>query len=128
MRKLVQAAIAACCVGFTSLAAAPAYADVTPDDPDLRCAAVGLMIASSGDQTTQMAGSMIAVHYVGKLQGRDPAIDLEEELFQLSLVITEAEFAVEQRRCGAEFQRLGQNMITMGNNLQRRARELESAN
>lgn len=128
MKKLVQGAIAACCVGVTLFASAPAFAEITPSDPDLRCAAVGLMIASTGDQSTQVAGSMIAVHYIGKLQGREPSIDLEEELFQLSRVITQAELATEQQRCSAAFQQLGQSMITMGNNLQRRARETDSAN
>jgi hypothetical protein len=117
----------ACGFGL-GLFATPAAADVATDDPDLRCAAIGLMLAASSDEAQQNAGTMIAVHYIGKLQGRDQSIDLEEELFQFSLVATEVGMAADQVRCGTEFQTLGYDMIRMGENLQRRARQLEGAN
>jgi hypothetical protein len=126
MRALRFKIIAACLVA--ALAPQPARADVANFDPDLRCAAIGFAAVGGATEQQRSSGMLVAAYYVGKLQGRNPAINLEEELYQLSQRMTQADIAAEAARCGQEFEALGRSMIEMGNNLQRRAREAPGAN
>lgn len=129
MRILTAKLIAAACF-IAALAPQAARADVANFDPDLRCAAIGFAIVGGPNATDQQraSGMLVAAYYVGKLQGRNPAINLEEELYQLSLHMTQADIATESGRCGQEFEALGRSMIEMGANLQRRVREAPTPN
>jgi hypothetical protein len=114
--------IAAVCALSVSTAAAQ---DLPANELDLRCATVGLSLAGSPQSTEQVrgAGTMIAIHYIGKIYGRTPDIDLEAALVRLSESMTPAELDAERIRCGTEFQVLGNALTAMGERMQRRARE-----
>jgi hypothetical protein len=123
MAKLTLAAIAAACA--LSFAAAATAQDISGNEADLRCATVGLTLAGSPQSNEQMrdAGTMIAIHYIGKVYGRSPEIDLEDEVLRLTRTMTPEDLESERIRCGTEFQALGASLIAMGESMQRRAAE-----
>lgn len=86
------------------------------------------MTATATTDEERNAGTMIAIYYVGKIEGRSPDIDLEEELFQLTQRMTMDEIFAERQRCSAEVQTMGRSLVEMGQNLQVRERDAETQN
>jgi len=119
--KLFAAAVIASVTAVT-----PAAAQTDPAlDADLRCALVGLSLAGLNGATPeqQQAGTLVSLFYIGRLQGRAPSINLESEIEALSGRVTPTEMQAEGQRCGAEMTAVGQSLIAMGQNMQRRAQE-----
>jgi len=116
-------AVGAALFAFGFAVAAPSHAQtLSPQEGDLRCAAFGLALAGMPNAPAQQqsGGTMIAIYYIGRVEGRDPSINLEDALFELSQRVSYAELENERQRCAAEFQATGQRLTTMGTNLQRR--------
>jgi len=107
---------------LAALAPNSARADVRAFDPDLRCAAIGFAIVGGATATDQQrnGGMLIAAYYVGRLQGRNAATNLEEDLYQLTLQMTPEDLSSDGARCGAEFEALGRSLMEMGADLQQR--------
>jgi hypothetical protein len=129
MRTLGHRLIIAACF-LTALTPQSARADVAAFDPDLRCAAIGFAMTGRPDATEEQrnVGMMIAAHYVGRLQGHSPTLDIEDQLFQLSQHLTPADLAAETTRCGDEIQALGRSLMEIGDNLRQRRLEAPGAN
>jgi hypothetical protein len=85
---------------------------------DLRCVAVGIRSAALPDSHQKSAGLLMALHFIGRVDGRDPTIDLEARLSEQLSKMTAADFTTEAARCGntlsskgAQITRLGQDLI-----------------
>lgn len=100
--------------------AASANAQVTGHNPnDLKCAVVGLTIAGTAGANAQQqqAGTLIALYYLGRVQGAEPAADLQALITREAEALTVATLDAERVRCGQEFAAMGQAMVQMGENM-----------
>ncbi len=123
MKNLKLVAAVALFAAAMAFAARSQAQTLSRQELDLRCAAVGLALAGAPNAPVeqQTGGTMIAIYYIGRVEGRDPNINLEDALFELSQRVSMADLDNERPRCGAEFQATGQRLVTMGANLQRRS-------
>lgn len=108
---------------FAGAATAARAADPTPAPAsapasDLRCLAVASILASNSDPNLKNAGVMAALYYLGKLDGREPGLDLEARLKQEFTQLTPQEIQPEGMRCGAELAARGKAMTEIGARLQ----------
>ena len=97
--------------------AAPANAQVAGHNPnDLKCAVVGLTIAGTAGANAQQqqAGTLIALYYLGRVQGAEPAVDLQALITREAEALTIATLETERVRCAQEFSAMGQAMVRMG--------------
>lgn len=85
---------------------------------DIRCVAVGIRSAALPDSHQKSAGLLMALYFIGRLDGRDPALDLEARLREQLAKMTAADFTTEAARCGntlstkgAQITRLGQDLL-----------------
>jgi len=69
---------------------------------DLRCFVVALNAAASDDSTQKAAGTMMAVYYMGRLDGGTPNLDLKTRLVEEIRKMTPERFKAEAMRCGAD--------------------------
>jgi hypothetical protein len=109
---LAAAALAA------SLAATGAQAADTDTTSDVRCMVVAAAMAQNTDPNVQNVGLMAGLYYLGKLDGRDPRLDLEARLKQELAQMKPAEMVAEAQRCGAQLTARGKAMTEIGARLQ----------
>lgn len=107
------------------MSCALATAEALPnDDPeltaDLRCLAIAFNMAGSQDAQLRQAGTLAAYYYLGKIDGRAPALDLEDAIHQANFSPSAAQFAAEAQRCGGELQIRGHEITEIGLRLQQR--------
>lgn len=102
---------------------APAKADPVRDD--VRCFIVALQAMDSSDAATKMAGTMAQNYWMGRIDGHQPEIDLENMvLAEIPEVSKPGVFESEALRCGTEMQVRGAEVQKIGRNIQRRAMEM----
>ena len=84
---------------------------------DVRCVAVGIRSAVLPDSNQNSAGLLMALYFIGRLDGRDPKLDLEASLSEQLAKMTAADFRTEAARCGngltikgAQITRVGQDL------------------
>lgn len=120
--RALRCVLAAAAIWAAGAGLSQAQTVVSPDDPDLRCAVIGLAIAGmgAGDNQQMQAGTLIALYYIGRLEGRVPGLDLEESIFAVSQNLSPAQIDAERLRCAGEVQAMGETMTDIGRNLQRR--------
>lgn len=119
MRLLQFLFIGALTAGFF---ATEARADDAATEADIQCLVVGLRMASMTDPTVKTAALPTALYYFGKLDGRDPNLDLETKVIELVEKMTDDEFRTYARRCGAELQNRGAKITEMGDDIIRKAK------
>ena len=85
---------------------------------DVRCVAVGIRSAALPDSHQKSAGLLMALYFIGRLDGRDPKLDLEAMLSEQLSKMTAADFTTETARCGnsltakgAQITRVGQDLL-----------------
>ena len=87
---------------------------------DTRCVIVGWNLSKSPDHAVRTASAILAIYYIGRLEGRNPKLELEnrilDEMFKLSL----ADIQAESRRCGDAMTTKGRFISEMGENLTKR--------
>src|ERR1700685_3052113 len=67
---------------------------------DVRCVAVGIRSAELPDSRQKSTGLLMALYFIGRLDGRDPKLDLEAMLSAQLSKMTAADFTAEAARCG----------------------------
>lgn len=85
-------------LGALPLAALAQDADTVAD---VRCVAVGMRNAALPDSREKSTGLLMALYFIGRLDGRDPKLDLEASLEAQLSKMTAADFAAEGARCGS---------------------------
>ncbi|MBN8606041.1 MAG: hypothetical protein J0L81_03915 [Caulobacterales bacterium] len=116
---MMRMMLAAVTIGLAAFAA-PANAQVTGHNPnDLKCAVVGLTIAGTAGANAQQqqAGTLIALYYLGRVQGAEPAADLQALITREAEALTLATLETERMRCATEFSAMGQAMVRMGESM-----------
>ena len=95
----------------------PAMAQDADAVADIRCVAVGIRWAALPDSHQKSAGLLMALHFIGRLDGRDPNIDLEARLAEQLAKMTAADFTTEAARCGNTLSTKGAQITHLGQDL-----------
>lgn len=90
---------------------------------DVRCAAVGMKLGTSDDPKVKNSALMLTIYFLGKLDGRDPHLDLESAFVREILHMTASDFASEQARCGQALAARGQTLVVLGQALVKRGQQ-----
>ena len=101
-----------------SVCAAPAHS-LSPDlTVDIRCfvAAINLMQATP-DSTARSAAFSSALYYLGRLDGRNPTLNLEELIVAESQKMTQSDIRSELQRCGKALSARGTVVTVIGQKL-----------
>jgi hypothetical protein len=113
---LISAAIM---LGVALGSGAAAQSDETMDD--VRCLVVGLKLAQSPIDTIRSASVLMTIYYMGRLEGRDPKLDLQSRIADQVLQMSTLDVQSETRRCSAGLKAKGEAIAEMGKNLPQRA-------
>lgn len=89
-------------------------------DADLRCLVASLTLVNSSNPQQRQAGMGSFSYWLGRVDGAQPDIDLEERIATLSQQMTGEDVAREMVRCGTELMARGQEIQRIGNRLQSR--------
>jgi hypothetical protein len=84
---------------------------------DVRCVAVGIRDAELPNSTQKATGTLLVLYFLGRLDGRNPTLDLEKLLAEQIAKMTEADYATESRRCGQILATKGAQITHLGEDL-----------
>jgi hypothetical protein len=84
---------------------------------DVRCVAVGIRSAELPDSRQKSTGLLMALYFIGRLDGRDPKLDLEAMLSAQLSKMTAADFTAEAARCGNSLASKGAQITHVGQDL-----------
>jgi len=102
-----------------------ACADETETAGDARCFIVGIQMSRAADASQQNAGLLLALYYLGRLDGMVPKVDLEELLAKETPAMAElAEFKKEAVRCGKALSEKGVAIQQIGQHLTLRGQKM----
>jgi len=79
-------------------------------------------LSEEAAQTTALLGTM---YFMGKLEGRDPRLNIENAMVAEATKMTVEQLQSELIRCGGEMRSIGQKWDDIGKNLVRRGQELQ---
>lgn len=88
---------------------------------DVRCVVVALRMAEMAEPQRRVAGTMLALYYLGRLDGRVPDNELEGLIERETGKMTEAEFRANAVRCGKALALKGQEIQKIGAELSSKA-------
>lgn len=100
-----------------TLMSLPVMAQDADNVADIRCVVVGIRSAALPDSHQKSAGLLMALYFIGKLDGRDPNIDLEARLSEQLAKMTAADFTTEAARCGNSLSTKGAQITHVGQDL-----------
>jgi hypothetical protein len=104
-------------------AAAPAAAQDAENSADIRCALAAMaMVGATQDATMKQQATMAALYYVGRLDGRNPNLDLEARLRQEMAKMAPQELAGEAQRCGQQLMVRGKALQAIGEHFKTEAK------
>ena len=83
---------------------------------DLRCLVVGLNLNQSPIETLRGASVLMTIYYMGRLEGRDPNLDLKGRIADEGRKMSAGDMQSETRRCAAELKAKGEAIAEMGKN------------
>jgi hypothetical protein len=110
-----------CCLPVLLGAAAMVWRPVLAQDSDnvadVRCVAVGMREAELPNSTQKSTGTLLVLYYVGRLDGRNPTLDLEKLLAEQIAKMTDADYAAESRRCSQTLSTKGAQISHLGEDL-----------
>ena len=104
----------------------PVYAQAPQGETfaDLRCVIVGMKIGGTGNSTQQSAAMMSILYYIGRIDGRDPGLDIEVTLAKEFIKMTPANFGLEATRCGNHLTKRGKEITKMGEDMTELGRKM----
>jgi hypothetical protein len=100
--------------GFSSGSAGAQNAETIAD---IRCVIVGAKSANSDNPQQQKAGATMVIYYIGRLDGRTPALDVERLLVSESSKMTPSDYTVDAKRCAAWLTEKAQQIAKIGKDL-----------
>jgi hypothetical protein len=89
-----------------------------PSTADVKCLVVGLAMSQSSNQGQASAAPLVSLYYLGKIDGRDPNLDLERNLGQLSRSMTQADIRSAAARCSVELEKRSESLRAIAARLQ----------
>ena len=84
---------------------------------DIRCVAVGIRSAALPDSRQKSAGLLMALYFIGRLDGRDPNSISRRRLSEQLAKMTAADFTTEAARCGNSLSTKGAQITHVGQDL-----------
>jgi hypothetical protein len=104
----------------------PVYAQAPQGETvdDMRCVIVGMKIGGSGSSTQQSAAMMTILYYIGRIDGRQPALDIEVMLAKEFIKMTPADFSRDATRCGSHLTEKGKQITKMGEDMTELGRKM----
>ncbi len=118
---LATALIAGLATGAS--AAGPKHAD---READLRCIVIARGMSASPDESMKAASAMASFYFFGRIEGREPNLDLEQALANEMEAMKSMDVRAEATRCGDELVNRGSEMRAIDQGLQRRAEQTPS--
>ncbi|MBT2188584.1 hypothetical protein [Sphingobium nicotianae] len=115
----MRTSFAASVGGVALMAGSPGLAAQPPEvEADLRCIAIvaAAVGQAQGEARTGVIGGMM--YFIGRVEGRAPAIDLEAELRRIYTALTQEVVETERIRCGGILSEKGQRLQAVGKALQ----------
>jgi hypothetical protein len=103
--------------GFFVLVPVHAQGPETETIADVRCIVVGMKIGTSGNSTQQSVAMMTTLYYIGRIDGREPKLDIEDLLAKEFLKMTAPQFASEATRCGTHLTEKGKEISKIGKDM-----------
>jgi hypothetical protein len=113
MKRILISALAIGILAF------PARADDT--DNDVECVAIGLGMAASQDAVMKSSGGMVALYYLGRLDGRTPDLGLEDRLLSAIRGLGPNELRLAATRCSEGLKARGESLTAIGKDLQQKS-------
>jgi hypothetical protein len=95
------------------------------DTADIRCVAVALKMTEMPSTEQKSAGLMMAVFYLGRLDGRVPNLDIEKLIVEQVGKMSNADYSSEAIRCGKSLSEKGQKITQIGQKLSQLGRPLQ---
>lgn len=117
LSELVSAACCTCALGLVlsiSLTRPAHAAPPVETVADMQCVVVGVRLAGSADQHQGLSGTMLAIYFLGRIDGRSPTVDLQQLLVEEVKNMSDAALKVAATRCGAELSRRGVEITRIG--------------
>ena len=105
-----------------ALLAGPASAARPETTGDLRCIAVTAFALSNKSLTPQQ-GEVSLMYFLGRIDGREPGLDVAVNLEAVSRAITPALAQAEAKRCGGILQARGGYLQQVGAKLRAKAKQ-----
>jgi hypothetical protein len=84
---------------------------------DVRCIVVGMKIGASGNSTQKSVAMMTTLYYIGRIDGREPKLDIEDILVMVFVKMTAPQFASEATRCGTHLTEKGKEISKIGKDM-----------
>lgn len=86
---------------------------------DVQCLVVGSRLAASPDQRVKLSGMMLAIYFLGRIDGRSPTVDLQGLMVQQVKKMSVADLKNAAVRCGAVLSSRGAEITKIGQNVER---------
>ena len=86
---------------------------------DVRCVAVGVRSAEKPDSRQKSTGTLLVLYYIGRVDGRDPSLDIEKALTEQIGKMTDADYASEAVRCSKILTEKGAQITHIGEAMQK---------
>lgn len=109
MKAMIAAGALA--LGLAAGGAAAAQSAEPEAQRDLTCMAVFLTIADSADPEMQQAGTVGALFFYGRLQGREPNVSWFDRLGDFADSVSMEELMSHGPECGGVVEQVGQDML-----------------
>lgn len=107
------------CLTLLAVGVLPAtsYADLADSAGDVRCLLAAVTMMTSPNNTIRAAAATSALYYLGRLDGREPGVDLEKRLSEESHRMSSDDLAAESKRCGQELSARARVISSIGQRL-----------
>ena len=89
---------------------------------DVRCLVVSLNLADSADESIRRAALVSFQYFLGRLDGREPQLDLEQRLTAEVLRMSDEELRAQATVCGDMLVRRGREVGAIGRRIEDRGR------
>lgn len=97
-----------------SVGLSKSYAADQRTSSDIRCMLVGLRMMTLNTPQQRTDGVMLAIYYLGRVDGRAPRANVEQLLVNESEKITSAELRKDAARCGRTLEEKGHQLQGIG--------------
>ena len=112
----------ACAALVLALAAVgPARAEAPETVTDLKCLVFAINLSGDPDTTKAGAGAMAALYFMGRIDGREPTMDVGKRINELRL--KQSDMAAMSATCGGMLQARGKALAEIGSSAAPKAGE-----
>lgn len=103
---------------LTLALAAPAHAESPETTQDLKCLAVGFALIQSPDPAVVDAAKVATFYYLGRIDGREPALDLADRLSKPDMQLTQEDLQKAAAICGDQLGARGKQLMEASKKLE----------